>query len=107
MIKIRITWPALFLLAFIAFAWLIREPAPRKTSRPRRKTSHTLKRAGSRQRPFIIDQDGGDDAPDSDYDAETEDLDREVFEAARSAQRPSRPNPLRKEYTRDRANTAH
>lgn len=80
MIKLhfRITWPALILILIALAVWLMRDPAPRKPA-PRRRPQPRKARPDSR-RPFVIHQ-----TPDGDdYTAETERLDREAAESART-----------------------
>jgi hypothetical protein len=74
MIKIRITWPLLLVLALALFAWLIRD-AGASRSRPARRPSPRPDRPERRRPPVVIDQDG----PGTTYDADTERLDGEAF----------------------------
>lgn len=90
MLKIKITWPVVFMLLISLAVWLIRtssaQPAARKPTRP---TPRPATRNGHRPRaPFVIDAEPhpADCAGDSpDYAAETEALDREAADAARTA----------------------
>jgi hypothetical protein len=81
MIKIRITWPLLIVLALALFAWLIRDSGASRP-RPARRPSPRPDRPERRRRAsVVIDQDG----PDAAYDAETERLDGEAFATGQRA----------------------
>ena len=87
MIKLKITWPALLLLLIALLVWLARDPGSHK---PQRRAPIAPSRPPRRRVPlhrqntddFVIDQDG---PVTSDYAAETERLDREAADRARTA----------------------
>ena len=113
MLKLKITWPLLFLLLFALFAWLIRAAAPpiAQTSAPKKRSTRAAyarpadrgvpRRHTVRQQMIInippVDADGADDRADT-FDAETRRLDREAMEAAAtfSATHASAPFSMRK-----------
>ena len=78
MIKVNITWPLLMAFLIALIVYLARDPKPHRPLPERRTPSRPTPRTS--RRPIIIEQ----PSPVSDYDAETERLDREAAEAART-----------------------
>ncbi len=88
-LSFRITWPALFLIAFALIAWLLRysrqaqaRPVPRQTqpaTRPEHR-SHSAPRAP--RRPFIVTPDGSFPGHDAAEHLDIDSLDRDVARAA-------------------------
>jgi len=99
MIKIKFSWPMLFLGLILLLIWLSRDPdAPIPT--PRRKQRRP--RSGRATRGMIINA----DSSGSTYDAETNRLDHEAAEAGLRGRRPRPMNPLRNKEAYS-ARTAH
>jgi hypothetical protein len=75
MIHVRINWPTVILILLALAIYLLRaHPSPRPQPKPKAR------------RPFVIDRDrDGHHVAGDDYDAETERLDREAADRARTA----------------------
>ena len=85
-LHLRITWPALLLLLIALLVWLARDPGSHKPAQARPPRARPAARRVPLHRQstddFVIDQDG---PAIGDYAAETERLDREAADRARTA----------------------
>ena len=86
-LHLRITWPALLLLLIALLVWLARDPGSHKSQRrvpvqPSRPPRRRVPLHRQSTDDFVIDQDG---PAIGDYAAETERLDREAADRARTA----------------------